>query len=224
MALPRGAALLPAERRAVASLAAIYAVRLLGLFLLLPVLALHAGSLPGGTPLLAGLAVGAYGLTQAVMQIPFGALSDRIGRKPLIVVGLLLHIIGSAMGAVAGSAASLVTARVVQGLGAVSGPVTAFLADLTRPESRTRAMFAVGMSIGASFVVSLVAGPLIAAGIGVSGVFWLIGGLGLPRARPRAVRPASRAAGRASARRAATGRPRLPARSPRTTPVCSCCT
>ena len=179
MALPRGAALLPAERRAVASLAAIYAVRLLGLFLLLPVLALHAGSLPGGTPLLAGLAVGAYGLTQAVMQIPFGAWSDRVGRKPLIVVGLLLHIIGSAMGAVAGSAASLVTARVVQGLGAVSGPVTAFLADLTRPESRTRAMFAVGMSIGASFVVSLVAGPLIAAGIGVSGVFWLIGGLGL---------------------------------------------
>ena len=200
MALPTGAALLPAERRAVASLAAIYAVRLLGLFLLLPVLALHAGGLPGGTPLLAGLAVGAYGLTQAVMQIPFGVWSDRVGRKPLIVVGLLLHVAGSALGAVASSASALVTARVVQGLGAVSGPVTAFLADLTRPEARTRAMFAVGMSIGASFVLSLVIGPLLAAAIGVAGVFWLIGGLGLvalglvlfalPAERPRAERTA----------------------------------
>jgi predicted MFS family arabinose efflux permease len=179
VALPSGAALLPAERRAVASLAAIYAVRLLGLFLLLPVLALHAGSLPGGTPLLAGLAVGAYGLTQAVMQIPFGVWSDRIGRKPLIVVGLLLHVVGSALGAVASSAGALVAARVVQGLGAVSGPVTAFLADLTRPESRTRALFAIGISIGASFVLSLVAGPLLAAAIGVTGVFWLIGALGI---------------------------------------------
>jgi MFS family permease len=198
--LPRGAALLPAERRAVAALAAIYAVRLLGLFLLLPVLALHTGSLPGGTPLLAGLAVGAYGLTQAVMQIPFGAWSDRVGRKPLIVVGLLLHVAGSALGALAANAAALVAARVVQGLGAVSGPVTAFLADLTRPAARTRAMFVIGMSIGGSFIVSLVAGPLIAAGIGVAGVFWLIGGLGLlalglvlfalPAERPAAERAA----------------------------------
>jgi MFS family permease len=200
VALPSGAALKPAERRAVAVLAAIYAVRLLGLFLLLPVLALHAGALPGGTPLLAGLAVGAYGLTQAVMQIPFGVWSDRRGRKPLIVVGLLLHVAGSALGALANSAAALVAARVVQGLGAVSGPVTAFLADLTRPESRTRAMFAIGMSIGATFVVSLVAGPLLAGAIGVSGVFWLIGALGvvalglvvlaLPAERPVAERAA----------------------------------
>jgi MFS family permease len=176
---PSAAALLPAERRVVATLAAIYAVRLLGLFLLLPVLALHAGGLPGGTPLLAGLAVGAYGLTQALVQIPFGAWSDRVGRKPLIVVGLLLHVAGSALGAVAGSAMALVAARVVQGLGAVSGPVMAFLADLTRPQSRTRAMFTIGMSIGASFLVSLVAGPWLAAEIGVAGVFVLIGGLGL---------------------------------------------
>ena len=179
MALPSGAALLPAERRAVLYLAAIYATRLLGLFLLLPVLALHAGSLPGGTPLLAGLAVGAYGLTQAIMQIPFGAWSDRFGRRPLIVIGLILHVVGSAMGAVAGSAWSLIAARTVQGLGAVSGPVMALLADLTRPASRTRAMFAIGISIGASFVVSLVAGPLLAGAIGVSGVFVLIGALGL---------------------------------------------
>ncbi len=178
MALPSGAALLPAERRVVASLAAVYATRLLGLFLLLPVLALHAGSLPGGTPLLAGLAVGAYGLAQAIMQIPFGAWSDRIGRRPLIVVGLVLHIAGSALGAVAGSAWSIIVARVVQGLGAVSGPVMALLADLTRAASRTRAMFVIGTSIGASFVLSLVAGPLLAGAIGVSGVFVLIGVLG----------------------------------------------
>lgn len=179
MAQPSAAALLPAERRVVASLAAIYAVRLLGLFLLLPVLALYAGAMPGGTPLLAGIAVGAYGLTQALMQIPFGIWSDCIGRKPLIVFGLLLHVAGSALGAAAGSATALVVARVVQGLGAVSGPVMAFLADLTRPESRTRAMFTIGMSIGVSFVISLVAGPLLAAAIGVSGVFLLIGALGV---------------------------------------------
>lgn len=179
MALPSGAALLPAERRAVAALAAIYAVRLLGLFLLLPVLALYAGGLPGGTPLLAGLAVGAYGLTQALLQIPFGVWSDRRGRKPLIAVGLVLHVAGSALGALATTAGALVAARIVQGLGAVSGPVTAFLADLTRPAVRTRAMFAIGLSIGASFVISLVAGPLLASAIGVAGVFWLIGVLGL---------------------------------------------
>jgi len=210
VALPTGAALLPAERRVVASLAAIYATRLLGLFLLLPVLALHAGSLPGGTPLLAGLAVGAYGLTQALMQIPFGVWSDRVGRKPLIVVGLVLHIAGSALGAVAGTAWAIIVARVVQGLGAVSGPVMALLADLTRPASRTRAMFVIGMSIGASFVLSLVAGPLLAAAIGVSGVFVLIGGCGvlalllvlfaLPTEAPRM----SRAAGRGSWRSALT--------------------
>ena len=179
MAQPSAAALLPAERRAVASLAAIYAVRLLGLFLLLPVLALYAGSLPGSTPFLAGLAVGAYGLTQALLQIPFGVWSDRVGRKPLIVVGLVLHVAGSALGAAAGSAAALVAARIVQGLGAVSGPVTAFVADLTRTEVRTRAMFAIGMSIGVSFVISLVAGPLLAAAIRVSGLFLVIGGLGV---------------------------------------------
>ena len=179
MAQPTGAALLPAERRAVLYLAAVYATRMLGLFLLLPVLALHAGSLPGGTPLLAGLAVGAYGLTQAILQIPFGAWSDRFGRRPLIVIGLLFHIAGSALGAVASSAWALIMARTVQGLGAVSGPVMALLADLTRPASRTRAMFAIGISIGASFVLSLVAGPLLAGAIGVSGVFVLIGALGV---------------------------------------------
>lgn len=173
-----GAALSPAERRVLAPLALIYATRLFGLFLLLPVLALHAGSLPGGTPFIAGLAVGAYGLAQALMQIPFGAWSDHLGRRPLIVAGLLLHIAGSAIGWFAGHAWTLIGARVVQGLGAVSGPVMAFLADLTRPAVRTRAMTVIGLSIGASFVLSLIAGPWLAGRIGVRGVFAIIGLLG----------------------------------------------
>lgn len=159
-------------------LAAIYAVRMFGLFLLLPVLALHAGSMPGGTPLLAGLAVGAYGLAQSALQIPFGAWSDRLGRKPLIVAGLLLHIAGSVFGALAANAWALVAARTAQGLGAVSGPVMALVADLTRPASRTRAMAVIGFGIGGSFVLSLVGGPLIAGAIGVPGLFLLIGGMG----------------------------------------------
>lgn len=179
MVVKTAAALSPPERQAVATLAVIYAVRMLGLFLLLPVLALYAGSMPGGTPLLAGLAVGAYGLTQALMQIPFGVWSDRLGRRPLIVAGLLLHIGGSALGYFAATAWTLVIARTVQGLGAVSGPVMALLADRTRATSRTRAMAFIGISIGISFVVSLVAGPLLAGAIGVSGIFALIGGLGI---------------------------------------------
>lgn len=174
-----GAALTTAERRALAPLAAIYATRLFGLFLLLPVLALYVGGLPGGTPLMAGVAVGAYGMAQAVMQIPFGAWSDRFGRRPLIVAGLTLHIAGSALGWLAGSAWAVVVARAVQGLGAVSGPVMALLADLTRPSSRTRAMTVIGVSIGASFVLSLVAGPWLAGVIGVAGMFALIGLLGV---------------------------------------------
>ena len=197
MVVETAAALSPPERRAVATLAAIYAVRMLGLFLLLPVLFLHASSLPGGTPLLAGFAVGAYGLTQALLQIPFGVWSDRLGRRPLIVAGLLLHIAGSALGYFAATAWALVAARMVQGLGAVSGPVMALLADRTRAASRTRAMAFIGISIGISFVVSLVGGPLLAGIIGVSGIFALIGGLGflalalivfaVPAEAPRAV-------------------------------------
>lgn len=174
-----GAALNPAERRALVPLAAIYATRLFGLFLLLPVLALHVGGMPGGTPLVAGLAVGAYGVAQAVMQIPFGTWSDRFGRRPLIVAGLALHIAGSVLGWLAGSAWAVVAARAVQGLGAVSGPVMALLADLTRPASRTRAMTVIGISIGASFVLSLVAGPWLAGLVGVGGMFALIGLLGV---------------------------------------------
>jgi MFS family permease len=194
------AALSPPERRAVATLAGVYAVRMLGLFLLLPVLALYAGSMPGGTPLLAGVAVGAYGLAQALLQIPFGVWSDRLGRRPLIVAGLLLHIGGSVLGYFAATAWALVIARTVQGMGAVSGPVMALLADRTRAASRTRAMAFIGISIGISFVVSLVGGPLLAGKIGVPGIFALIGGLGVvaltlilfavPKESPRERQPA----------------------------------
>jgi MFS family permease len=167
----------PAERRSLGGLAAIYAARMLGLFLLLPVLALYAGGLPGATPLLVGLALGAYGLTQACLQIPFGLLSDRIGRRPVILAGLVLYVAGSAIGGLATGIWGVIVAGLVQGAGAISGPVTALLADLTRTEMRTRAMAFIGISIGASFVVSLVAAPVLAPLIGVPGLFWILAGL-----------------------------------------------
>jgi len=144
---------------------------MLGLFLLLPVLALHARKLPDYSPELLGLAMGAYGLTQALLQIPFGRWSDRFGRKPVIAVGLALFAAGSLIGMLAQSVAALALARGVQGAGAVSAAVTALLADLTRPEVRTRAMAVVGASIGLSFVVSLVLAPLLDVAIGVPGIF-----------------------------------------------------
>lgn len=170
-------ALRPDERRAVGALAAIYGTRMLGLFLLLPVMALYAGGLPGATPALAGLAVGAYGLTQAVLQIPFGIASDRYGRRPVIVIGLVLYAVGSVFGALAGTIGAVIAARMVQGAGAVTGPVSALLADLTRAEVRTRAMALIGASIGLSFVISLVGAPLLQAWVGVPGIFWSMAGL-----------------------------------------------
>jgi predicted MFS family arabinose efflux permease len=149
-------------------------MRMLGLFLLLPVLALYARKLPDYSPELLGLAMGAYGLTQAVMQIPFGRWSDRFGRKPLITIGLLLYAVGSLIGAFAHTLMALLAARLVQGAGAVSACVTALLADLTRPEVRTRAMAFVGISIGLSFVVALVLAPVLDAAIGVPGIFGIM--------------------------------------------------
>jgi predicted MFS family arabinose efflux permease len=159
------------ERRSVGALAAIYASRMLGMFLLLPVLALYARSLSDYSPLLLGLAMGAYGLTQALLQIPFGRWSDRYGRKPLITLGLGLYAVGSLIGMFAQSVAVLAIARAVQGSGAVSASVTALLADLTRQEVRTRAMAVIGISIGLSFVVALIAAPALDAAIGVPGLF-----------------------------------------------------
>jgi MFS family permease len=161
----------PVERRSVGSLAAIYASRMLGMFLMLPVLALYAQTLPDYSPEMLGLAMGAYGLTQAVLQIPFGRWSDRFGRKPLITIGLLFYAIGSLMGIYADGVTELAVARGIQGAGAVSASVTALMADLTRSEVRTRAMAVIGISIGLSFVLALILAPALDAAIGVPGIF-----------------------------------------------------
>ncbi len=148
---------------------------MLGLFLILPVFALYAGGLTGATPLLIGLAIGAYGLTQALLQIPFGMLSDRIGRKPVIYGGLAVFVLGSVIAALSTSIEGVILGRVIQGAGAVSAAVTALAADLTRDEVRTRAMAGVGASIGVAFGLAFILGPAIAQIWGLSGVFWLTG-------------------------------------------------
>jgi MFS family permease len=169
----------PTERRASISLAAIYALRMLGLFLILPVFAIHAEQLPQVTPLLVGLAVGIYGLTQAVLQIPFGLLSDRIGRKPVIVGGLLVFALGSVVAGSAESIYGVILGRALQGSGAIAAAVMALAADLTREEIRTRVMATIGISIGAAFMASMVLGPVLNQWIGVPGIFWLTAVLAL---------------------------------------------
>jgi len=163
-----------AERRASVGLAGIFALRMLGLFLVLPVFALYAPEVPGATPLLIGLAIGAYGLTQALLQIPFGMLSDRIGRKPVILGGLLLFALGSLVAALADDIHGIILGRVLQGSGAIAAAVMALTADLTREEVRTRAMAGIGMSIAFSFALALVLGPAIAHWVGLDGLFWFI--------------------------------------------------
>ena len=171
----------PAEWRASTSLAGVYALRMLGMFLVLPVLALYAATLPGAenNKALIGLAMGAYGLTQAVLQLPLGMASDKFGRKKVIYAGLLVFAAGSFTAASAQTLEALVLARAIQGAGAVSAAVTALLADLTREEVRTRAMAMIGLSIGLTFSVSLVAAPLLSGLIGVGGLFVLTGVLTL---------------------------------------------
>lgn len=170
----------PAERRASGSLAAIFAARMLGLFLVLPVFALEAARYPGGDdPALIGLAMGIYGLTQGILQIPFGMASDRFGRKRVIVLGLLVFAVGSFVAAAAPSLGWLIAGRSLQGAGAVSAAVTALLADQTRDAVRTKAMALVGASIGLMFALSLVVAPPLAAKIGLSGLFALTGVLAL---------------------------------------------
>jgi MFS family permease len=170
----------PAERRASGSLAIIFAARMLGLFLVLPVFALEAARYPGGDdPALVGLAMGIYGLTQGILQIPFGLASDRFGRKRVIVLGLLVFAIGSFVAAAAPTLGWLIAGRSLQGAGAVSAAVTALLADQTRDVVRTKAMALVGASIGLMFALSLVAAPLLAGLIGLHGLFVITGLLAL---------------------------------------------
>jgi len=167
------------QLRATASLAAVFSVRLLGLFMIYPVFAAYAANLSGANPYLIGEALGIYGLTQGLLQIPFGLLSDRVGRKVMIVVGLLIFAAGSAVAAVSASIGGVIVGRALQGAGAVGSVILALVADLTAEENRTKAMAIVGITIGASFVVALVAGPIAAHFVGVTGIFWLMVGLGI---------------------------------------------
>ena len=167
-----GISMSPTERRAVAFLALIYAVRMAGLFVVLPVLALHAATLGGVTPRLTGLAIGIYGLTQAVLQIPYGAWSDRYGRRRIIIIGLLVFATGSVLAGAAHTIYMLILGRALQGAGAVAGVVMALAADLTRESQRSKAMAAIGASIGASFLLSIVAGPALYAFVGGHGIFY----------------------------------------------------
>jgi MFS family permease len=159
------------ETRAAAGLALVFAFRMLGMFMVLPVLATYGMELRDATPALIGLAIGAYGLTQAVLQIPFGMLSDRIGRLPVIYIGLIIFAAGALMAASADSIWGVIAGRVLQGAGAISAAVMALLSDLTREQHRTKAMAMIGMSIGLSFAVAMVVGPLLTRAHGLSGLF-----------------------------------------------------
>ncbi|MGH7066655.1 MAG: MFS transporter, partial [Acetobacteraceae bacterium] len=169
----------PSERRAATSLAAVFAVRLIGLFMIYPVFEAYARGLKGASPVMIGLALGAYGLTQGLLQIPFGFASDRIGRKSMITIGLLLFAAGSVVAARALSVEGVLFGRILQGGGAVGSVVLALVADLTRPEVRTRAMAMIGVTIGAAFGLAIVLGPPLEALIGVGGIFWLTAALAL---------------------------------------------
>lgn len=159
------------EFRAALSLSSVYALRMLGLFMILPVFALYAGDLEGVTPTLTGLAIGIYGLTQAALQIPAGLLSDRIGRKPVIIGGLLIFALGSVVAALADSMLVVILGRALQGAGAIAAAIMALAADLTREQHRIKAMALIGMSIGLSFALALVLGPVLNDWVGVPGIF-----------------------------------------------------
>ncbi|QJQ52331.1 MULTISPECIES: MFS transporter [Vitreoscilla] len=168
--------LTPQEWRTSGVLSGVYALRMLGLFLVLPVLALHAAALAGSDQSMwIGWIMGAYGLTQACLQLPFGMLSDKIGRKKTIYIGMLIFVVGSFLAAIAETLWVLMLARALQGAGAISAVITAMMADLIREQVRTRAMAMVGMSIGLTFAGSLVAAPLLSGLIGVEGLFVLTG-------------------------------------------------
>ena len=160
------------ERRAVAALSGIFSLRMLGLFMFLPVFSVHAHEYAGYTPLLIGVAIGVYGLTQGVFQIPFGILSDRFGRKPVIAAGLLIFALGSVVAALADGIWGIVAGRALQGMGAVAAAVMALASDLTGEAHRTKAMAVIGASIGAAFALALVLGPVVTGAVGVSGLFW----------------------------------------------------
>lgn len=167
------------EWRVAFSLSAVYAVRMLGLFMILPVFALYAHTLPGSTDLLAGIAIGIYGLTQAIFQIPLGIASDRVGRKPVIIGGLLVFALGSLIAALAHSIEMIIIGRTLQGMGAVAAATMALAADLTREENRSRVMAFIGLTIGLSFMAAIILGPIIYTHAGMAGIFWFSFGLAI---------------------------------------------
>ncbi|OUD15640.1 MFS transporter [Thioflexithrix psekupsensis] len=167
------------EKRAVFGLAGIMSLRMLGLFMILPVFALYAENLDGVTPILVGMAIGIYGLTQACFQIPFGMLSDRFGRKPVITIGLFIFAIGSVVAATSDSITGVIIGRALQGSGAIAAAILALTADLTREDHRTQAMAMLGMTIGMAFLLALAVGPILNHWIGVAGIFWFTAMLAL---------------------------------------------
>jgi MFS family permease len=170
----------PLEIRSSLSLASIYGLRMLGMFLILPIFAIYAEGLPGSpSAFQVGLALGAYGLTQALFQLPFGMLSDRYGRKNIIYIGLLLFALGSFISGYSGDINIIILGRAIQGAGAISASITALVADLTRDEHRTKAMAMIGATIGITFALSLMGAPVLNRLIGVPGIFMLTGFLSL---------------------------------------------
>ncbi|WXL26513.1 MFS transporter [Ectopseudomonas mendocina] len=167
------------ETRAASGLALVFSFRMLGMFMVLPVLATYGMDLKGSTPALIGLAIGAYGLTQAFLQIPFGMISDRIGRLPVIYAGLLIFAAGSLLAAGADTIWGVIAGRVLQGAGAISAAVMALLSDLTREQHRTKAMAMIGMSIGLSFAAAMVIGPVLTRAFGLSGLFLVTAAMAL---------------------------------------------
>ena len=165
------------EIRASWSLATIMALRMLGLFMVLPLLSLYTNQLKGATPFLIGLSLGIYGLTQAILQIPFGMLSDHFGRKKIITIGFILFAAGSAIAALSDSITGMIIGRALQGTGAVGSTIMATVADLTRPNQRTKAMAIAGMTIGMSFTLAMMLGPLLSNWLSVPGLFWLATGM-----------------------------------------------
>ena len=167
------------ERRSTFALSSIFALRMLGLFMIIPVFAVAGQSYQYATPALLGLAVGVYGLSQALLQIPFSLLADRFSRKPLIIFGLLLFALGGAVAAMSETIYGVIIGRAIAGAGAVSAVVMALLADVTREQQRTKAMAIMGMSIGLSFVVAFSLGPWLTTLVGISGLFWVTTIMGL---------------------------------------------
>ncbi|TCB49327.1 MFS transporter [Acinetobacter sp. ANC 4779] len=167
------------ERRSTFALSSIFALRMLGLFMIIPVFSVAGQSYQGATPALIGLAVGVYGLTQAILQIPFSLLADRFSRKPLVVLGLLLFALGGAVAAMSETIYGVIIGRAIAGGGAVSAVVMALLADVTREEQRSKAMAVMGMSIGFSFMLAFSLGPWLTSLVGISGLFWVTTIMGL---------------------------------------------